>query len=81
MYLWKPSTCPATGIRDPGAQSGQVGQPKPEPVNRTIAPVTMIPDWAIKLAKLILRPNLVLVVVFMIFSESRYLPELHTAGK
>ena len=39
-----PSTCPATGIKEPGVQSGQVGQPKPEPVNRTIAPVTMIPD-------------------------------------
>ena len=62
-------------------QSGQVGQPKPEPVNRTIAPVTIIPDWAIKLAKLIRRPNLALKVFSMMFPESRYIPELHTEGK
>src|SRR6476620_1252764 len=31
-----------TGTREPGAHCGQVGQPKPEPVTRTVAPVTAI---------------------------------------
>ena len=35
----------ATGVKLPGKHCGQVGQPSPDAVTRTIAPVTAIPPW------------------------------------
>ena len=35
----------ATGVKLPGKHCGQVGQPSPEAVTRTIAPVTAMPPW------------------------------------
>jgi hypothetical protein len=39
-----------TGTMLPGKHSGKVGQPSPDPVTRTVAPVTMIPTCATRLA-------------------------------
>src|SRR6476646_1794451 len=33
------------GVKLPGKHCGQVGQPRPEAVTRTIAPVTAMPPW------------------------------------
>ena len=33
------------GVKLPGKHWGQVGQPRPEAVTRTIAPVTAMPPW------------------------------------
>ncbi|GAB4613803.1 hypothetical protein MOKP101_33050 [Mycobacterium avium subsp. hominissuis] len=38
------SAC-GTGTKLPGKHCGQVGQPRPEAVTRTIAPVMAIPPW------------------------------------
>jgi hypothetical protein len=35
----------ATGVKLPGKHCGHVGQPSPEAVTRTIAPVTAMPPW------------------------------------
>ena len=35
----------ATGTKLPGKHCGQVGQPRPDAVTRTMAPVTAIPPW------------------------------------
>ncbi|SHV90701.1 Uncharacterised protein [Mycobacteroides abscessus subsp. abscessus] len=35
----------ATGVKLPGKHCGQVGQPRPEAVTRTTAPVTAMPPW------------------------------------
>ena len=34
-----------TGTKLPGKHCGQVGQPSPEAVTRTMAPVTAMPPW------------------------------------
>ena len=34
-----------TGVKLPGKHCGQVGQPSPDAVTRTIAPVTAMPPW------------------------------------
>ena len=49
-YLCQDSVCVDVGAIDPSTHSGQVGQPSPEEVSRTIAPVSTIPVWATKLA-------------------------------
>lgn len=38
------SAC-GTGVKLPGKHWGQVGQPRPDAVTRTMAPVTAIPPW------------------------------------
>ena len=38
------SAC-ATGVKLPGKHCGQVGQPRPDAVTRTMAPVTAMPPW------------------------------------
>lgn len=38
------SGCSGVGVKDPGVHSGQVEHPRPEPVNRTEAPVMTIAD-------------------------------------
>ena len=40
-----------TGTNEPGTHSGQVGQPRPEPVTRTVAPVTAISPLVITAAQ------------------------------
>ena len=35
----------ATGVKLPGKHCGQVGQPRPDAVTRTMAPVTAMPPW------------------------------------
>ena len=49
-YLCQDSVCADVGVIDPSTHSGQVGQPSPEEVSRTIAPVSTIPVWATKFA-------------------------------
>src|SRR5699024_4927433 len=44
---WIHGAAPATGTRDPSWHSGQVSQPRPEPVTRTMEPVTVMPPWKI----------------------------------
>ena len=39
----KPSICPSTGVYESSVHSGHVGQPKPDPVRRTIPPVRTMP--------------------------------------
>ena len=34
-----------TGVKLPGKHCGQVGQPSPDAVTRTMAPVTAMPPW------------------------------------
>ena len=43
---WIPGTSACgTGVKLPGKHCGHVGQPRPEAVTRTMAPVTAIPPW------------------------------------
>ena len=48
-----------TGVKLPGKHCGQVGQPRPDAVTRTIAPVTAMPPWVRMTAAAIsaLRPQ------------------------
>ncbi len=50
MYLCHDSDCAAVGAMDPSTHSGQVGQPSPDSVMRTTAPVTTMAAWATRLA-------------------------------
>ena len=50
MYLCHDSDCAAVGAMDPSTHSGQVGQPSPDSVMRTTAPVTTMPACATRLA-------------------------------
>src|SRR4051812_3584719 len=50
------SPCPASsavGVMLPAVHSGQVGQPRPEPVSRTAPPVTTMTPLAMTLARVI----------------------------
>ncbi len=43
---WIPGTSACgTGVKLPGKHCGQVGQPRPDAVTRTMAPVTAMPPW------------------------------------
>ena len=45
MAWWIQGAAPATGTSEPSWHSGQVSQPRPEPVTRTSEPVTVMPPW------------------------------------
>ena len=45
----------ATGVKLPGKHCGQVGQPSPDAVTRTIAPVTAMPPWVRMTAAAMIR--------------------------
>src|SRR6476661_4341746 len=55
------SAC-GTGTKLPGKHCGQVGQPSPDAVTRTTAPVTAIPPWV----KITMN-----AMIFCVFSEGR----------
>ena len=48
------SAC-GTGVKLPGKHCGQVGQPSPDAVTRTIDPVTEISAWLISTASAMIR--------------------------
>ena len=50
MYLCHAWVWLEVGVTEPGTHSGQLGQPSPEEVNRTMAPVMTMPVWAIRFA-------------------------------
>ncbi|BBZ07529.1 hypothetical protein MDOR_16980 [Mycolicibacterium doricum] len=53
---WMPGTSACgIGVKLPGKHCGQVGQPSPDAVTRTIAPVTEIPPWVRMTATAIAR--------------------------
>jgi hypothetical protein len=49
-YFCHASSCVAVGVMEPSTHSGHVGHPRPEPVIRTMAPVTTMPACATRLA-------------------------------
>ena len=45
MAWWSMGAAPWMGTKEPGWQLGQVTQPRPEPVTRTMEPDTVMPPW------------------------------------
>ena len=48
---WRAGAAPGTGTKLSWLHWGQVSQPSPEAVTRTVTPVVMIPTWAMTLAR------------------------------
>ena len=55
---------------EPGTHSGHVGQPRPEPVNRTNPPVTTMAAWATTLSSRIREVTVLTAPEFPIFERS-----------